>query len=293
MIAPTVAILAHRGDAAAVALATLLRRRGRCQVIYAEELALAGARIRHRPSSGPLNGERPDAGAMPGDMVQLPTGVTLGPDTAVLVCRLTSLAPARQTNADHQGYAEAESFAYALSWLAGLGDAVVNRPTPMGLPGIQPDLLRLQQLAAGVGLTVPRFQVASNAAQSGSPAGLRPVDWTPPGLPLAALSGPSVSSGPPLPRPVLSLEPVQPIGAALVLDRQVIGAPPGLESRLAALAADAGLRVAEVGLARNDGGATVVTELCPVPRLTTADQLTGCASFLERLAHQRSEEQAA
>jgi hypothetical protein len=282
-------VLAHRGDGAAVALATLLHRRGRCQVSYADDHDLARAEFVHRPSSGPIESPGPPAG----DRAQLPGGAVIDANTDVVLCRLATLRPPRQARPDQQEYAEAEMFALALSWLAGLGDAVVNPPTPLNLSGAEPDLLRLHRLASGVGLTTPRLVLTSNAARSSANSG-RALDWPAGGLPRAYAVAAPIISGPPLPRPRATAEPVRPRGSALVLGDWALDAPPGHEDRLVALVRAAGLAVGEVALAERPSlPAPLVIGLSAVPALTTAARLAALAGYLEQRAARRVRERPA
>ena len=93
--------------------------------------------------------------------------------------------------------------------------------------------------------------------------------------------------GPPLPCPEAWSEPVRPTGAALVLGASVHGAPHALHSRLAALAAAAGLAVCEIGLGRTTSHAEpVVTGISAVPSLAEPGRLALLADYLtERGRH--------
>ena len=292
---PSVTILAHRGDLAAVALATALHNRGRCRLTFADEHRLVRARVVHRPSSGPVDGNAPAAVvAAAGDVVDLPGGIRITPETDVVLCRIATLPAAVQSDQGRQAYAEAETFALALSWLAGLGDAVVNLPSPMGLAGVEPDLVGLHRLAGAVGLAVPNLQLATNAARSPVDPGFGPVDWPATGLPRWYSAATHTTKGPPLPGPLAAGEPVRPVGAALVLGRDVLGAPPTLHDRLAALADAVGLGVCEVGLGQTGSAAEpVVTGLWAVPRLTGPGQLAALAGYLERRGQDRRMQAAA
>jgi hypothetical protein len=295
VVAPSVAILARRDDVAAVALATLLRRGRRCQVVLAYDQDLAWARVIHRPSSGSVRGGgAASALALPGDVLRLPDGTSIDAMTGVVVCRIATLAPARQPSPEQQAYAEAEMFALALSWLSGLGDAVLNRPSPTSLAGADVDLLRLHRLAADAGLAVPHLQLSVNAARGRVGTGRQRLEWTGPWLPRsAAMAGPEVT-GPPLPRPEAWSEPVQPTGTALVLGAAVHGAPSSLHARLAALAAAAGLVVCEIGLGRTASFAEpVVIGISAVPGLAEPGRLALLADFLTERAHRRRQERAA
>lgn len=188
---PSVVILAARGDAGAVAVATLLRRRG-LGVSLVDGGVLARGLVRHRPDSGSvpggawtrgnstsddasLSGARPGAGPLAGsgsstgssaltDVVHLAGGVRIDASTDAVLCRLPVLDAPRFADPVDGEYASSEMFALALSWLHGLGDAVVNRPSPRGLAGDGPDLLGLHGLAASVGLRAVAVRLHSNGA---------------------------------------------------------------------------------------------------------------------------------
>lgn len=286
---PSVVILAHRGDLAAVGLATALHHRARCRVSLADEYGLVGARIVHRPSSGRVHSDAGGAGhGLAGDLVELPNGTQITPATDVVLCRIAALPAAAQSDPGRQAYADAETFALALSWLAGLGDAVVNRPSPLSLTGVEPDLLSLHRLAAAVGLATPQLRLAANAARSPVDPGFRPFDWPAAGTPRWYATTPQPDAGPPLPRPLATGEPVRPLGRALVLGGDVLHAPAALHDRLATLAEAIGLAVCEVGLGQAPSAAEpVVTGVSPVPRLTGPGQLAALAGYLERRGHDR------
>ena len=278
---PTIAILAHFGDAGAVALATHLRRRGVADAVLADERALARARFVHHPPSGSLEGKA--AAPMP-DAVFLPAGLVLDANTDLVVSRLWALAPARQATPGGQEYAEAEAFAFALSWLAGLGDRILNRPTPMGLAGPQPDVLRLAQLAAAVGLATPHLRLSTNGA-SAAPVGAARLSW--PGLttPVAYPTQTPQANGPPLPLPVMFADPVRLVAVALVAGGRVVGAPQGLERHTAALVDAAELRVGEVVFgATGPGGSPLVLEVRPVPRILDSPHLDLLTKYAEQRA---------
>lgn len=288
---PCVAVLACRGDGVAVALATLLRRRGRCRVTLADDHDLARASFVHRPSSGPPPGA---ATSDPGDLVRLAGGEVIDAGTDVVLCRLATLRPPSQSRPDQQAYAEAEMFAVALSWLLGLGDAVVNRPTPLSLSGAAPDLLQLHRLAAAVGLAVPRLTLTSNAARAPAAPARPLLDWPGAGLPSTYAVVEPVA-GPPLPRPQATGEPVRPRGTVLVVGDRVLDAPAGLAGRLVELVRAAGLSVGEVSLAESPAHTEpVVTALTAVPPFTAPHRLAALAGHLEdRAARGHAERSAA
>jgi hypothetical protein len=286
---PTIAILARRGDLAAVALACTLHRRRRCRVAWADEYDLVRARVVHRPSSGLVDGRTVAATALAGDVVQLPDGSRITPETDVVLCRIAALPAAVQTDPRRQAYADAEAFALGLSWLTGLGDAVPNRPSPFGLAGLEPDLMSLVRLAAVAGLATPRLQLTSNAAGCPVDPALRSLEWPVIGLPRAYVPPAEAATAPPLPRPLAAGEPVRLVSSALVIGGDVVGAPRVLHDRLVALARAAGLAVCEVGLGHADSTAEpVVTGLSAVPRLTGPGQLEALAGYLERRGDDRA-----
>lgn len=273
----SIVILAARADAGAAALAGALHRRG-ADVIRLDGSVLARGLVRHRPDSGPVGDRR--AGTAPAeDRLQLPRGVTIDANTNVVLCRLPMLAAPRFADARDQEYAESEIFALALSWLHGLGDAVVNPPSPHGLAGGGPDLLRLHRLSAGVGLRAAAVGLRTNGAAPDTLAGdrrsARRSAWHPPRPPARAwqrwdgafipvtaagnpahatvtsAGGPPAATGargePPLPMPTITVEPTRMLPPTLVCGDVVVGAPTGLERQTRALVRAAGLVVAEVG----------------------------------------------
>ena len=282
MTAPTIAILAHLTDAGAAALAAHLRRRGHAKVFFANERDLVGARFVHRPPSGGLDGQ---AGAPIPDSIQLAGGSLLDERTDLIVFRMSALAPARQATKERQDYADAEAFAVALSWLAGLGDRVLNRPSPMGLAGRQIDVLRLAQLANMVGLTTPPLRLTTNGA-SAAPAGWTRLSWQGFALPVAYPTQTIPASGPPLPMPAMFAKPVELLTVALVAGRRVVGAPPGLDVRTCALVEAAELNVAEVHFGVPGPGDTpLVLGVYPVPSIADGHQLDLLTWYAEQRAY--------
>jgi hypothetical protein len=277
---PKVAVLAHLGDSGAVALAAHLRRRGHAKVVYADERALAGARLVHHPPSGAPDGK---ITAPMSDSVLLSDGSVVDEATDLIICRLSAFPPARQATKERQDYADAEAYAVALSWLAGLDGRVLNRPSPMGLGGRQPDVLSLAVLAAEVGLSTPRLRLATNGVST-APSGWGRQSWSGP-TPVAVptQTGPAVT--PPLPMPVMFTEPVEFRTVAAVAGGRVVGAPPGLEERVAALVEAAELNVAEVAFgATVSGDAPLVLSVRPVPRVVDIHQLDLLTWYAEQRA---------
>ena len=255
---------------------------------------LASAGVVHRPSSGSIRGgARPSVAALTGDAVRLPGGTSIDATTDVVVCRIATLAPARQSSRERQAYAEAEMFALALSWLSGLGDAVLNRPSPTGLAGADVDLLRLHRLATDAGLSVPDLELCVNAARRpGKPDGEQ-LEWSGPWLPRSIATADPRLTGPPLTRPEAWSEAVRPGGTALVLGARVHGAPSRLHARLAALAAAAQLTVCEIGLGRTGSrDEPVVTGISAVPALAEPGRLGLLADCLEERSQRRRQERS-
>ncbi len=279
-----VVVVAARGDAAAVALVTGLRRRGR-RALLVDETAVVSARLEHRPASGRTDPGGPGTGALPGDVLRLASGYPVGPATGAVVWRLDGF-PVAQLPPEHHEYAECEGFAAGLSWLTGLGEVALNRPDPLGLAGARVDLLGLHRLAAWCGLSVPAFELRSNDAAAGRPpTALLTAQWEPPGLPDAAVPVPA-ATGPRLPRPAFRVEPVVRERPVLVLEDEVVGpdrttavtsAP-----AIARLVAAAGLRCGEVGLGRSRSGRLVVTGLSPIPSLRQPGHLAALTDYLEQ-----------
>lgn len=293
----TIVVAAHRGDAAAVALSTLLRRRGRRRTILVNEAQLSRATIMHRPSSGRIVGTTSRL-SLAGDALHLPNETLVDAASAVLLWRLSGF-PTGVVPSDHRDYADAEAYAFAVSWLSGLGSAVVNRPDPTSLSGAQPHLLQLSRLARQVGLSTPAFQLRSNGASGARMPGLVDHDWDSRFIPSSAEGDSTESSGPPLPRPELRIEPFSSATAVLVLGGAVIGTgsasgDPGLPDRLAGLARVVGLDCAEITLAHAEGsGRCVVTGISPVPRLVGPGHLTALAVYLEGRSAAHAEKVAA
>lgn len=278
---PTVAVLAHLGDSGAVALATHLRRRGHAKVVFANERALAGARFVHHPRSGAPDGK---ITAPISDSVRLPDGSVLDEATDLIICRLSAIPPARQATKERQDYADAEAYAVALSWLAGLDGRVLNRPSPMGLAGRQPDVLSLAVLATEVGLSTPRLRLATNGAST-APLGWSRQSWSGPTMPVALPMQSVSAAAPPLPMPVMFTEPVELRTVAAVAGGRVVGAPPGLDERTAALVEAAELNVAEVAFgATVSGDAPLVLAVRPVPRIVDIHQLDLLTWYAEQRA---------
>lgn len=291
MISPrTIVVAAHRGDVAAATLVALLRRRGRCPAILVDDAALTRAVVEHRPSSGAVApGVRPAPDALPGDALRLDSGETVDAASSLVVWRLPSF-PAPTGPAAHRDYAEAEAFALGLSWLAGLGGSVLNRPDPQSLPGVLPHLFRLQAAARAAGLDLPAFRLSSDATSASSTAGMSASFWPVAQVPARARGEREPAGGPPIPAPRLLLEDVEDPTSVLVLidgdDGIVVGPHPQLHRPLTTLVGALGLSCAEVEVARASGRA-VVTGVSPTPGLAGAGHATALAAYVEHraLAH--------
>lgn len=295
---PELVILASRGDAAASALALLLRRRGRISVALIDEAAWASARFVHRPASGlarsgqAAGGEDGgmSTGALTGDAVQVGARMVVDAGVRAVWCRLPAVRAARLPAGD-QEYGDAELFALTLSWLTGLGDRVINQPHPTGLSGRPIDVVELHHLAAQVGLATPEIVLRSNesAARDGTAAGTRGGSrrrqWDGLMVPMEPPS-PVASPTPPLAEPACWAEPLTDLRTVVITGDQVPAVPGPDGTPLARLAASAGLRLAEVTLGRRPGeNQLLVAGLASVPTMAAAGDLPVCAAFLERRAH--------
>jgi hypothetical protein len=279
---PLIIMLAHRGDAGSSALATCLRHRG-AQVVRLDEHTLVRAVVRHHPDSGPVP---PDGSRSPlRDAVSVHRGIVVDRAADVVLCRLPTFASPRRGSTADGGYATQEVFALALSWLHGLGEAVVNPPSPRSLAGAVPQPLTVATLAAGVGLRPARMRLWSNGGD--------------------APTGPDGRVRLPVPREWV--EPVGAVTAALVCGDVVVGAPPGLASATIDLVHAAGLDVGEVrfgvptasdaaiaedragddrtylprsSVDRHGGAGPVVIGVDPVPSLRADDHVEALATHL-------------
>ena len=172
VVAPTVAILAHRGDVAAVALATLLRRHRRCRVsagLRPGTWPRAPGRAPPQQWVGTRWSRRPRSRRLTGDAGTLPDGswMDAGDRGRGVPDRHDGPGPAIRPGP--AGLAEAEAFALALSWLAGLGDAVGQPAQPdRGSPVPSSTCWGCSGWAAEAGLAVPDVELC---VQRGPPAG--------------------------------------------------------------------------------------------------------------------------
>ena len=285
-------ILASYGDPGAAAAAALLRRRGRVQPRLFDDGALASARFVHHPSSGPAAALRGANVSLPGDVVEFGSAVKVDAGTGVVWCRLSAVGAARLPAPD-QEYGDAEMFACTLSWLAGLGDRIINQPGPGSLAGTQVDAIGLHALAEQVGLSAPDLVLRSSEASAppSTPDGseLERSRWDGLTIPTGLLMV-EPRWGPPLPEPACWAERLVEVRTVLVAGGRAPGAPPGMEGQLALLAAAAGLDLCECTIGRRRGGPEwLVAGLAPVPRLSNPADLIRCVMHLERRTCQAGE----
>lgn len=271
-------VLAHAHDAGARRLARYLAARAAAPLVVRPE-QLATARWSHRV----------DAGGVARTTLTLATGAALGPaDVGCLLNRIDALPVRRfeRSAPRDRDYAAMELQALVASWLAGLGDRVVNPVTARATDaGPTSDRLWLARAAAG-GLPVVRSLVATSArlvpaaAAAGDPP-LRPLGpWVP-------RSG-RASTG------RVPVEAAWPEDAGA--DQVVVGGrrtagplAPRFGAACAAVAAESGCRLAGfrfVGGAGDHGWA-----LCRVttrPALDSDDALAAAADLLASIAASRA-----
>lgn len=267
---PSVLVIASRGDVGAVALATLLRRRGATRVTLLDAGTFSRSPITLHPESGP-----PGAGA------------SADPQADLIYCRAATFdAPVFTRPADSE-YALAEMHAVGLSWLWTRREVVVNRPTPEALCGATPDLLRTARACAEVGLRTPEILLATDAARV--PRGRTPHPahrWPGPGVPQDPDALPPMGAAPPLAAPGAWVEPLGPARRRVLVAGDHTDAPPDLAERIVALARTLGLDVAEVRLApaREPADEPRVLSVTSVPSLAGGAQVRMLAGHLERRA---------
>lgn len=287
---PQLVVLAERGDAGAVALACVVRRRRRCSVRLVDQAEIARAVVRHVPQAGPVPGPASGSGWAV-DSVELRGGEMIGSGVDCVLCRAGTFEPRRFVLAEDHEYATAEMHALGLSWLWGLSDAVVNRPTLGSLGGRAPDMLTLSRMAAQVGLATPEIRLTTNAASHGAgAAGAVGHRWNlaVPG----SLDTLEPMHGPPLAVPVIWSQPLGPLRTtALVCGDDVVDAPPMHGRQLVELCQLIGVEVAEATFAGRPD-APVLVGLDPVPTLRQVQHLVLLAKYVERRAALRFERAA-
>ncbi|MDF1489877.1 hypothetical protein [Tessaracoccus caeni] len=278
-----IVVVASHDDAVAATTADLLRTHASQPALLVDESTLSRARVVHRPASGPA-ASKGDVRAVAGDALTLPDGTVLDAASCLIWWRLPGY-PAPLVAADHRDYAAAETHALGLSWLAGLGQAVVNAPHPTCLAGLQPSLLQLGMFARQAGLRMARFALASSATHYRRGPGLAAACWDGLVVPTGVGHADKPRGGPPLPQPLFLVEELEWRTTMLVVGNEVAGPRLDLREQLVQLARLADLACAEVSLGEDPGtGEAVVTGLSPIPELTQVSQLTAMVRYLERRA---------
>lgn len=269
---PLAVVLASPDDRGALLVARALRLRSvPLTLVSVDQLLLAPIW-----SHDPLGGSR----IMLGNGIEL-TDRTVG----VVFCRLCGIDPPqfRRAAARDLAYAQEEFHALILSWLAGLGERVRNRPHPASLAGMQcsplEDLLRSAQRTR----SPHGFAAASHARHLPRGAGIA-RDYRPEGESGLDVSGStsSVLAGGPalrLPAPDLGRWRVTVIGDRL------FGAKPPAEARSLAhqVARERGLTFATVELFHLDDGGFGHGIVDPMPALDDDEQVSAAADLLEQL----------
>lgn len=281
-------VIADRGDAGAAALVALISYRRRCAARLVDQADVACAVVRHIPASGPMPGATPPTWpTLLRDSVALRGGEVIGTETECVLCRAGTLTPQVFADVEDQEYAAAEMHALGLSWLWGLGRAVVNRPSLGGLGGCAPDIVTLARLAADVGLRTPPWRIVVNRAVNGADGRWVAHAWDGRQLP-AGFDGLAGGDGPPLALPAVFSVPLGPARTTvLVCGGQVVGAPEPLRAQLVELCREAGTEVCELTLAGD--GSELLLALNPVPALRAAPHLLMLAQYLEQRAVLRRE----
>ncbi len=233
-------VLAHIGDDTAAEVALRLRRRvgpAHVRIVTPEELVLAPSWAHAIDEAGVWT------------RIQLANGEVIGEVQPMAVFnRLRFITPIQFDGAatGDRAYAAMELHALLLSWLASLGRAVVNRPSPRGLGGDDRTTLEWLRIASHAGLPVRAMRATTDGR------GLAIPEW--PSRPYAARGSPDPGLGgdqvmrgtvvlPRGPHPAVFAEPIGPARARLlVVGDQVLG-DPVVGADLAALQAGA-LRLA-------------------------------------------------
>ncbi len=267
---PSILIIGQRGDTGAVALATLLRRRGTCSVVFVDDSDFARGPINLYPESGQVGPQSP-----------------IDPGCDLIYCRsVTFNAPpfSRQADAD---YAAAEMHAFGLSWLWTRRSVVVNTPTPGALCGTTPDILLTALACAEVGLDTPDVVLAVDAARVAPENRLLVArrEWRQAQIPGTVDVFMPADGGPPLSMPAAWVSELGPHRwTALVCGDDIVGGPPRHHDRLVALARTLDLDVAEISIVGSVDH-PIILGISPHPSLLGVGHIDALASYLERRAH--------
>lgn len=275
-MASCVVVLAHRHDVGAHAVARVLRRWSPLEPVVVSPEHLSVARWSHRI------GRRGDAHTT----LTLADGrVIAGSDIACLLNRIDYLPVARFDRASERDrdYAAMEFQALVASWLGGLGDRVVNRPTATGADA-GPTSTR-QWLAVAARRGMPTAPAACATAASVLPAiaagagPLRPLGpWVPARSPTTGRV--PVELGPPT---VVDGETTT-IGV-LVADGRAVGPLAAeLGPACAEIAAEAGCRLIGFGFDRTADG-PALREVFTRPALSEPWQVAVAAEMVADVAH--------
>lgn len=273
---PSILIIAPPRDVTAVAVATVLRRRGVGRVELTDDLHLARGGLTHTPASGPSAADVPSE----------------PPGHDVIWCRTGTLRARPFVRPVDAEYAAAEMHAIALSWLWSRRDVVVNQPTPGALCGAAPDLLRLALACADVGLPTPDLLLAADAARVPRerwPVGERRT-WAGGGVPRHLDAHPRATEQPRLSAPMIGSSRTGTDRRQVLVCGDAVDGPAGLVEPLRALVRSLGLEVASVLLSPGEprAAAPQVLGVDPVPATTTPAALHVLARHLEARATQRT-----
>lgn len=296
MTRPSVLLLAQRADVGAKAIASLLRRRGVCDVTLVDEFAFARRAMFHAPESGRAEAV-PSARPSPQDGIAVAPGTEQPLDRPydVILCRAATFRSKNFRQPSDAEYAAAETHAFALSWLWSRREVVVNPPTPACLSGVALDVLGVARACAAVGLSTPAVLLATDAARvdRARTARAQRRSWMG-GVP-GDLDVEAIDVGPPLAAPALWVEELLPERRSVLACGDVlVDAPPVLAGRILELTTSIGLPVAEIRLARSaHRPSVVVVGVSPVPLLWSATHVQAIAADLERRAAEHKDRAAA
>jgi len=273
-------VLAASDDVSAQRVFGALRRR-----YPPAQVALVPA---HQLASGRWSHQVDNAGAA--TRVSLPDGRVLSDrEIGVVFNRLSAVTLShyeRATPADRD-YAQFEIQALVVSWLAGLGERVVNPPAPPSLAGPQRSQCELLVAAGRAGLPVRSVHVATSARAAPAPPGydLLGAEWS--------QGGPALQWGP---RSLATLgrSPVMAMAAMrgqprqlLLAGRQVIGSTgPDMTAGCRRLGQALQCPVLRVTVDRAVAGTGEwrVTEVSPLPSLGPESEVDAVLALLEARA---------